>query len=978
MNNRKISHINICQKPLYIFSFVFLTCTLTHAVTTLSTFQAGDGNWQLGTLSVGNIDADAQLEIVVPYRDTRNQWKIDAFKYNGTRLPGFPYNCGSNVANLSPTLADVNGDGVKDIVFTAGTSVIALNGANGAVIWSTQVNRNNYIPDSGYQVVPGKFYWSNGGGEIPILPATAAFYSEVSPPIVADVDGDGKLDVITAWKIDPDTTSSFQDFNPFINDIYGSGEWGTVGDTWSGGVVIFDAKTGAKKYIYHIHQLVEAGLGIGHSTPKKPLDIYALNDSDSVVCFDMTKPHGFYGKGNLWKQFGKNQRLISGTYQLGVDTYAADIDGDGRDELLVPTREVSPLWTPHETVLDDDGSILWRQWKSAAVFSHSYGWQNSACMIPCNPDHDNHIDVLSFCQSSKIYFRYWNGVELVDRPGWPKDFAPYLPTPPVVGDVDGDGQEEIIIGTYHPSNVPSSGNLYVYKLDGTLKQSMPVPGGLKHIPTLADADGNGIVDVIYRSMNGVVYVQNFGLGHPAKVSWTTHRGNAAHNGNLGVSLFRYGTPLIPSKQAGYRTATFTWQLPLGSPAPLSFTIRRATNPNGPFTEVTTLPATATNYTDRNLNSGQMYIYEVEVAYSVGRIRSSPFNVVPFVNNNLIRNGTFEENNDCCWDKWYTGSIPWDNMRASSQAYQGAKSMEIALVNQGSNSSIKQFNQYGVPDSSLPVTPGKFYSFGAWFKSGGLNQSTEHWMEWNSSPAGTNITARPALPFPNYFTPHFVIGPVATNWTYANRVFQMPAGFPNVEMRHRFSAAGATTGSFYIDNAYFREVIDPASTQWQTLLPLRSNWKFFDVSTGATPPSTWYLPSFDDTPWITGAAKFGSGGGPLNVVTRIPPQKPKYYFRKQFTLTSVNYGDLLLEATCTDDYGGVRYPLEIYLNGTKLQTTGIEAVSDLGNRSVYYDLTPFLPLLQTGTNTIAVVLNNTWQPTWDNVAFDVSLKAIASP
>lgn len=944
------------------------------AATTVTSFQAGNGNWHLGTLSVGNIDNDPELEIVIPFRGSNSQWQVDAFNHDGTRIAGFPYNTGGAVANLSPTLVDVDADGRQEILFTAGDRIIALNGENGSVLWqSNRVQYTNYIPDAGYQVVPGKFYWSSNGAQIATLPSTAAFYSEVSPPIVADIDGDGTFEVLTAWKIDPDTTSTNQDFNPFINDIYGSGEWGTVGDVWSGGVIVSDARTGAREFTYHIHQIVEAGLALGQADDDDPLEVYVLNDSDSVVCFDLTKPHGFYGKGMLHKQFGKNQRLISGSYQLGVDIYASDIDGDGRDEVLVPTREVDPLWQPHETILDDDGTILWRQWKTAISYTHSFGWQNSACMIPCNPDRDNHADVLTYSDSFKIYFRYWNGVELVDHPGWPKNFSPQLPTPPVVGDVDGDGQEEILIGTYTPSTNPPSGNLYVYNLDGSLQETVPVPGGLKHIPFLSDVNKDGTLDVIYRSMSGLVTVLNFGPGDPNRVSWASHRGNAAHNGQLTVPLYPPGTPLITSKTAGYRKATLVWETPDG-PAQ-GFTLRRATAPQGPFTDVAYLPGTTFTYTDAGLETGRIYFYEVQASYATGPVRSPPVNVVPLYSSNLIANGGFEENNDSHWDKWYTGSIPWQNMHASTTAYQGDKSMQIDLQNHGSNSSIKQFNQYGIPDSSIPVTPGKFYSYGGFFRSGGLSQNSQHWFEWNSAKTGTDTNNRPSLPSPNYFTPRWSIGASPTGWSYANRVFTMPAGFPNVELRHRFTVAGPATGPFNIDNVFFRELPAPNSAAWETWIPLRSTWKFFNVAGGAVPPANWYTVAFNDTAWPLGTAKFGAGGGPTGVVTPLPIKQPKYYFRKQFTVNGASYQDLLLEATCTDDYAGTVYPLEIYLNGTRLETTGIACVTGTGNTVLYYDLTPFLPLITQGVNTIGVVVNNTWQSTWDNVAFDIGLKAI---
>src|SRR5436190_2061090 len=514
----------------------------------ISFFPAGDGGWHLGTIAVGNLDADAQLEIVVPYRDLSGQWYLDAFKFNGTRLPGFPYFSGGEEMNVSPTLYDLDGDGRDEIIFTRGNNVVALRG-DGTVLWQTRIDSSNYIPNGGYQTITNGFYWSPTGAFIPTLPPTAVFSSQVSTPIVADLNGNGIKEIVTGWKIDPDPTGSAQDYNPFLNDIFGFGEWGTVGETWSGGVVFFDALSGRKNFVYHLHQLVESGLAVGQADNDRPLETYVLNDSDSVVCFDKTQPHGLWGKGMLHGQFGKNQRLMTGSYQTPIDVQVTDIDGDGLDEALVAGTQLSQNWQPNETILDDEGAILWRKWKPHLSFTNNYGWLNSACLIPVNPDHDNHVDVLGFSHSFEISFRSWNGVELIDRPGWPKNFYPYLPTPPVVGDVDGDGQEEIIIGTYNPTINPSAGSLYVYALDGTLKTSIAVPGGIKHIPTLADVNNDGSLDVVYRSLMGTVYVQNFGARPGAAVSWATHRGNKSRDNNRGVALYPPGTPLVRQKSS---------------------------------------------------------------------------------------------------------------------------------------------------------------------------------------------------------------------------------------------------------------------------------------------------------------------------------------------------------------------------------------------------------------------------------------------
>lgn len=937
----------------------------------LSSFQAGDGDWQLGTLTVGNVDSTPDLEIIVPYRNSSGKWYLDAFKWNGTRLPGFPWSDANNdVINTSPTLYDLNGDGKNEIIFTCGAKIIALRG-NGTILWSNSVTRLNYIPTGGFQVVTNGFYWFPAGNWISTLPSTAIFYSEVSPPIIADVAGTGIKEVITAWKINPDSTGVGQDYNPFISPIWGSGEWGTMGEDWSGGVAFHNATNGNKRFVYHIHQLVESGVALGHADTNKPLEVYVLNDSDSVAAFDKTKPHGLWGRGTLHGMFGKNQQLMSGSYEQGVDVYTADIDGDGLAEVLVPMSQYNPLHQPGDTILDDNGAIMWRKWKQSVNFNNVHGWLNSACMIPINPDHDNHIDVLTFSHSSQIWFSYWNGVELVDHAGWPKDFSPYLPTPPVVGDVDGDGEQEIVIGTYDPTVAPSSGNLYIFALDGTEKKVIPVPGGIKQIPSLADVNNDGSLDVIYRSTLGMVYVQNFGATNATNVSWSTHRGNAQHDGNYQVSLFPAGTPLITSKLSGYRKTMFSWGGPATNTAG-AYRIYRAQLAAGPFTNIITLQSNTTSYVDAGLTEGWQYFYEVAALQGANEVLSAPFAITPLLNSNLVVNGAFEENDNSHWDKWFTGDIPWTNMVGNTNVfYEGRQSMEIRLQNNGNDSSISQFDQYGIPDSTLFTTPGLLYSFGGFLRSGGISQPSQHWFEWGSTRTAVDTNARPSLPYPNYFTPYFSIGANATGWAYANRTFILPSGFPNLELRHRYTIDSPGSGSIFIDNMFLRALPAPGSTKWSVLLPFNSTWSYLTT----TPPANWYLPTFSDSSWRHGKAKLGAGSGPTNLATVLPQWQPAYYFRKTFTVTNTDVEEFLLSATCTLNQDGGQSIL-MYLNGRYIPATDVGAVSDQGNQVLYFDLAPFINYLQPGTNLVAVRLNNTVGLSWDDVAFDMNLKVLS--
>jgi hypothetical protein len=929
----------------------------------IASFPSGGTGWQLGTIAVGNLDGSPDLEIVVPYRDSTGSWFLDAFKYTGERLPGFPYAAGGDPINVSPTLADLDGDGRAEILLTRGNQVVALR-ADGSVMWSHCVDSSSYVPNGGYQTVTNGFYWWPTGDWLDHLPGNTVFSSEVSPPIVADLNGTGNFEVITAWKIQP---TGGQDYNPFIYPVYGVGQWGTMGESWSGGVVTLAAGTGMQNSVYHFHHLVESGLAVGKPNLAGPQNIYALNDSDSVVSFDKSSPFGLWGKGMLHKQFGKNQRLMTGSYQVPIDIYTADIDGDGLDEVLVAGTQMGSLWQPNETILDDDGGILWRRWLPHVDLTNNSGWLNSASLIPINPDHDNHIDVLGWNHSYELTFRFWNGSELVDHPGWPKDFYPLLPTPPVVGDVDGDGAEEIIVGTYDPTGSTANGELRVYGLDGVLKQSVTVPGGVKQIPALADVEGVGRLDIVCRSMLGQIYIWNFGSRSTNLVSWATHRANMQRDGNSRLSLYPPGTPMVNLRASGFNRTRFGWT---NAAPPQCYRIYRAAQASGPFVQIATLTPQTTSYTDYGLQPGTLYFYEVGASFSTNTARSAPFAILSLLNDNLIANSGFEADSNCRWDKWFTGAIGMTNMNVSTNiAFQGKRSMQILLENQADNGTVAQYNQYGIPDSSITVTQAHFYSFGGYFKSTGISLPSEHWLEWSSTKTGSDTNDRPALPDPFYFTPHFFASPAPADWTYVNRTFQLPTGFPNIELRHRYSITGDGSGSIYLDNVFFRQIPEPAATSWTTLVPFGAHWRY----STSPPPANWFAADFPDTAWLTGTAKFGAGSGPTNIVTRLPERLPNYYFRKQFTLTSTNVEEFLLEATCTDVSLAMIYPLQLFLNGISVPAI-VDVVTLQGNETRYFDLTPYAGLLKQGTNTVAVAIGNSWSD-YDDVAFDLALKVV---
>lgn len=111
--------------------------------------------------------------------------------------------------------------------------------------------------------------------------------------------------------------------------------------------------------------------------------------------------------------------------------------------------------------------------------------------------------------------------------GWPVDFmrSPGLfvddriVAGPSAGDIDGDGDLEVVVGTYGEGE-SANGNLFVFRHDGTLDPNWPRWAGTAQTPSnsgglaLADLDGDGKLEIVTASFLGVCVFREDGSAFP--------------------------------------------------------------------------------------------------------------------------------------------------------------------------------------------------------------------------------------------------------------------------------------------------------------------------------------------------------------------------------------------------------------------------------------------------------------------------------
>jgi MYXO-CTERM domain-containing protein len=482
---------------------------------------------------------------------------------DATLLPGFPKYLGASIES-SPKTADLDGDGKREIVIGDSGGYVHAFRADGSELpgWPVETGLRPQLDpanDKNHRAAPGyangrvPVEWKqavfatiaigdlDGDGKDEVVASTTdgqtfVYGADGTPragwpqgidmadvrgapssdrvlerhflaaPVLADLDGDGQLEVIQAggdaklhvWRHDGSKQPGFPvDLvepnppaepmvaravaTPTVGDINGDGELEIVlgtnqvyngisrayairaqGNSAPGGAHV----TGWPVDSSAVAVLPVIGTGMVNAGCMADIDGDGIAE---VGIGGIGFPVGLYkGDGSLVRTMANaNPGADSPITDLPAMPLVAspaigDLNNDGKLEMALPAaglKALAALASGGERVVYDQQMGVWDT--TSGDFLKAWPQRNDDWQLFINPiiadiDGDNLPEIIS--GSSGYYLHAWN-VDAKEPEGWPKFMGQWIAASAAVGDVDGDGKLEVIAGT-------RAGFLFVWKTTG--------------------------------------------------------------------------------------------------------------------------------------------------------------------------------------------------------------------------------------------------------------------------------------------------------------------------------------------------------------------------------------------------------------------------------------------------------------------------------------------------------------------------------
>ena len=361
----------------------------------------------------------------------------------------------------------------------------------------------------------------------------ASSFVRYSSPVLANMDADADLEIVVGG-----SDGRLYAYNPNGTSLagfpYNTGTGAAIESSPAVGDIDDDGQ-------------MEIVFGAGSTfTPGAHGGVYALNTNGTL----------------LW-QFNtgdfNNDGVRDGVYSTPA---LGDIDGDGKLEV------VFGAWDGYVRALNgENGSILWE------VFVRDTVWSSPALG---DVDRDGYLDVVIGVDAHyEAPFGTPNGGSLhvftrdgAEMPGFPKHIDEIIQSSPALGDLNGDGWLEIVVGT---GNYWGAGHqVHVWDHTGNYLSGWPKSTGdyCFSSPALGDIDGDGQLEVVIGCNDGKIY--GWDANGTQKFATTVHDHYGYSNWGIGSSpiladvdgdgtpeiLFSYNWDVGVLEGNGTQTSTF--------------------------------------------------------------------------------------------------------------------------------------------------------------------------------------------------------------------------------------------------------------------------------------------------------------------------------------------------------------------------------------------------------------------------------------
>ncbi|MCX5645017.1 MAG: S8 family serine peptidase [Phycisphaerae bacterium] len=372
--------------------------------------------------------------------------------------------------------------------------------------------------------------WTQDGNSLPHWPVQ---FDTGWPTSVAvgDIDGDGDYEVIAACEYDGEVDVFHVENGQIVDGNWPVivGDWGSYiaacpvladldGDGASEIIVALDAESAGSAGLYAIRG-DGSFLWQRRYTSEGPISVADINqDGKPEIALSGYGPGLSSVYTFILDSQGQQIARWKGGSQKG--TAVGDLNGDGKIEMVFCTDvDVEAVRA--------DGTTVWKA-KVPAPFDTKGG----LCIGDIDGDGLSEVYVSSYVEANGFIYSMVYGFDAKGKPltdaGFPKTImGAATRCVPLVADIDGDGQKELVVGSaYEP--------LMAWEADGSVTPGFPMLNlnpDAEMTPTLADLDQNGHLELLLSADDYRFHVLDLPGGDPvAKIDWGMARHDPQNSG----------------------------------------------------------------------------------------------------------------------------------------------------------------------------------------------------------------------------------------------------------------------------------------------------------------------------------------------------------------------------------------------------------------------------------------------------------------